>query len=114
RLDGSVELEPAAVAHGHAREPAALLREGGGRIGAEVDADVDLVALAADGDAGRAVGAARIAALTDEHVEHAAQHGLVAEDGGALAHLDLHARLGRDLPHQGGQIDLAAAPARDG
>jgi hypothetical protein len=40
--------------------------------------------------------------------------GLVAEDGGAFAHLDLDARFGRDLPDESGEVDLAAAPSGHG
>jgi hypothetical protein len=114
RLGGPVELDPAAVPDGHAREPGALGFEGGGFVAAESDGDGDVVALAADGDVRRAARARGRAALSDEDLEDAAQLGLVAEDGGAFAHLDLDARFGRDLPDEGGEVDLAAAPSGHG
>jgi hypothetical protein len=108
----SIELEATAVARGHAREPAALGLERRRLIGAEVHADVHLVAGAADGHLRRAARVGGIGALPDEHEQHPPELGLVAEDRRALAHLDLHAGLGRDLPEQRGHVDLAASPAR--
>src|SRR5262249_31013574 len=83
------------------------------RVRAEVDTNADLVALPPDAHAGRGTGRAWISGLADEHVQHPPQLGLVTEHGGALAHLELYARLRRNLPHQGGEVDLAAAAARD-
>ena len=101
------ELEATAVADGHSAEPRAFGLGGGRGVRAERDREPDLVAFATNSD--RRADAARV---IEEHVEHATELGLLAEDLGAAARLDLDARVGRDLPEERRDVDAPAPRGR--
>jgi hypothetical protein len=105
----ALEFVAAAVAGGHAAQPGALGLHGGRGVGAQDDAHANVLAIATNGD-----GRAHAAAVPHQDVQHAAQLRLVAKHLGSSAGLDLHPRLGGDLPEQRGQVETAAARVRPG
>jgi hypothetical protein len=51
--------------------------------------------------------------MPEQHLQHAAEIGLVAEDLGPATWFDLHTCIGRYLHEEGGHVDASAA-GRDG